>query len=122
MHLLFWLSLVPFVTGWMGENNFAKLPVILYGFVLMMAGLAYNVLARILARLHGKDSTLAIVVSKDSKGIFSVLLYAIGIALCFINPWLGFAIYVFVAVIWFVPDTRIEERLAADKSPEGDSF
>ncbi len=118
MHLLFWLSLVPFVTGWMGENNFAKLPVILYGFVLMMAGVAYYILAHILAGLHGKDSTLAIAIGKDRKGILSVVLYAIGIPLCFINPWLGFFIYVCVAVIWFVPDTRIEKRLAADKTSE----
>lgn len=118
IHLLFWLSLVPFVTGWMGENNFAKLPVTLYGFVLMMAGVAYYILAHTLAGLHGKDSTLAKALGKDRKGILSVVLYAIGIALCFINPWLGFFIYVCVAVIWFVPDTRIEKILAADKSSE----
>jgi len=122
MHLLFWLSLVPFVTGWMGENNFAKLPVTVYGFVLMMAGVAYYILAHTLAGLHGKDSTLAVALGKDRKGILSVVLYAIGIGLCFINPWLGFFIYVCVAVIWFVPDRRIEKILAADKTSGQDAF
>jgi uncharacterized membrane protein len=111
MHLLFWLSLVPFVTGWMGENNFASLPVALYGFVLLMAGVAYYFLAHCLAGVHGKDSTIAQAIGRDKKGIASVVLYAIGIPLCFVNPWIGFGIYAVVACIWFIPDQRIEHRL-----------
>jgi len=116
IHLLFWLSLVPFVTGWMGENNFSTLPVVLYGMVLLMAGVAYYLLAHSLAGLHGKDSTLAEAIGKDWKGILSVIIYAIGIGLSFINSWLGFAIYVVVAMIWFIPDKRIEKRMIADKT------
>jgi uncharacterized membrane protein len=116
IHLLFWLSLVPFVTGWMGENNFATLPVALYGVVLLMAGLAYYLLAQLLARLDGKNSTLAQAFGKDWKGILSLVVYAIGIGLSFINPWLGFALYVFVAAIWFIPDKRIEKKMVTDQS------
>jgi len=116
IHLLFWLSLIPFVTGWMGENNFSTMPVVLYGIVLLMAGVAYYFLAHILAGLHGKNSTLAEAIGKDWKGIVSVLIYAVGIGLSFINPWLGFLMYVTVAIIWFIPDTRIEKKITADKT------
>ena len=117
-HLLFWLSLIPFVTGWMGENNFSTMPVALYGVVLLMAGIAYYILAHNLAGLHGKDSTLAEAIGKDRKGIFSVLILAIGIGLSLIKPVLGLIVYALIAVIWFIPDTRIEKRIGADKTSE----
>ena len=112
LHLLFWLSLVPFVTGWMGENRFAALPVALYGVVLFMAGIAYFLLARALAAHHGKDSKLAIAIGKDTKGKASVAVYAVAIPLSFLNPWIAFVLYVVVAVAWFVPDRRFERVLA----------
>ena len=110
-NLLFWLSLVPFVTGWMGENHFTTIPVALYGVVLLMAGVAYYFLAHCLIDLHGKDSSFAKAIGRDRKGIVSVLIYAVGIGLCFLHPWLGFALYVLVAVMWFVPDKRFENRV-----------
>jgi uncharacterized membrane protein len=118
IHLLFWLSLVPFVTGWMGENYFTTLPVVLYGIVLLMAGVAYYILAHSLIGLHGKNSTLAEAFGRDWKGIASVIIYAIGIGLSFIKPWLGFATYALVAAIWFIPDKRIENKLADEKRNE----
>src|SRR5687768_3716891 len=118
IHLLFWLSLIPFVTGWMGENNFTTLPVALYGIVLMMAGVAYYILAHSLIGLHGKNSTLAEAFGRDWKGILSVTFYAVGIGLSFIKPWLGFATYALVAAIWFIPDKRIENKLADEKRNE----
>ena len=108
LHLLFWLSLIPFVTGWMGENHCAAQPVALYGVVLLMAGIAYTLLARLLATHHGKDSTLALAIGKDYKGIISLLIYAVAIMLSFFNPWLAFALYILVAILWFIPDRRIE--------------
>jgi len=114
MHLLFWLSLVPFVTGWVNENHFAAVPVALYGFVLLMAGVAYYLLERILIAHHSKDSPLARAVGRDFKGLASVFLYVVAIALAFVNPWVSCAVYVFVAVMWFIPDPRIERAL-----PEG---
>jgi uncharacterized membrane protein len=111
LHLLFWLSLVPFVTGWMSENHFAALPVALYGVVLLMAGVAYYILARILVAQHGRDSMLARALGRDYKGIASVVLYAIAIALAFVNPWVACAIYVLVAIMWLIPDPRIEHQL-----------
>ncbi len=121
MHLLFWLSLVPFVTGWMGENNFARWPVAIYGFVLLMAGVAYYLLAHSLAGTHGKNSTIAKALGNDWKGKLSVAVYAAGVGLAFVNPWIGFGLYTFVAAIWFIPDRRIEEKLeeklSASKDP-----
>lgn len=111
IHLLFWLSLIPFATAWMGENHFSKWPVILYGLILMMAGVAYYILAHCLVSVHGKESTLAAAIGKDKKGIISVVLYIAGITSAFINSWIGFAIYVLVAAIWFIPDRRIENKL-----------
>lgn len=111
VHLLFWLSLFPFATGWMGENHFAAWPVVIYGAVSLMAGIAYYLLAHNLASLHGKDSTLAKALGKDRKGVLSVIIYAIGIGLAFINPWLGIACYFAVACMWFIPDRRIETRI-----------
>ncbi len=111
LHLLFWLSLVPFVTGWMGENHFAPLPVALYGVVLFMSGVAYFILARFLITHHGHDSTLAIALGQDWKGKMSVAIYAVAIPLACWMPWLAMALYVSVGVMWFVPDRRIERML-----------
>ena len=108
LHLLFWLSLIPFVTGWMGENHFAEWPTALYGVVLFMCGVAYYILAHSLIAHHGKDSTLAAAFGKDYKGMVSIALYAIAIPLSFVSTLLATAIYVLVAAIWFIPDRRIE--------------
>ena len=110
-HLLFWLSLVPFATSWMGENNFSTWPVVLYGVILLMASIAYYFLAHSLINVHGKESTLATALGKDRKGIISSIIYVIGIGLSFIHPFIGFGMYVVVAVIWFLPDRRIEKKL-----------
>ena len=115
LHLLFWLSLVPFVTGWMGENQFASLPVALYGVVLLLAACAYFILTRALIALHGKDSALAIALGRDMKGKISPVFYAIAIPLAFVNAGLACALYVTVAVIWFIPDRRIEKVLRRDE-------
>ncbi|MGB5961637.1 MAG: TMEM175 family protein [Coleofasciculaceae cyanobacterium] len=109
LHLLFWLSLIPFVTAWMGENHFAALPVALYGTVLFFAAIAYFILTRILIRHHGKDSPLAIALGRDFKGKISMFFYALAIAISFINSWFACALYVMVAVIWLIPDRRIEK-------------
>ena len=111
MHLLFWLSLVPFTTAWMGENHFSKWPIILYGVNLLMAANAYYILSVCLTKIHGKDSTLAKAIGKDRKGIISIALYIAGISSSFINSWFGFTFYVLVAAIWFIPDRRIEKKL-----------
>lgn len=112
LHLLFWLSLIPFVTGWMGETHLAPVPVALYGLVLFVAGLAYTILARLLVAHHGKDSVLAKAMGRDYKGIASLILYAAAIPLSFVYSPIALAIYVFVAMIWFIPDRRIENVLA----------
>jgi len=111
IHLLFWLSLIPFTTAWMGENNFSFWPVVLYGVVLLMAAIAYYILAHCLTNVHGKDSALAQALGKDRKGIISIILYALGIGFSFLNSWIGFSLYVAVAVIWFIPDKRIEKKM-----------
>ena len=111
LHLLFWLSLVPFATAWMGENNFAELPMALYGGILWMAGLAYYILSRILIASHGKESTLSVAIGRDAKGIASLVGYTVAIFLAFTAPWISFALYVLVALIWLIPDTRIEKSL-----------
>ena len=108
IHLLFWLSLIPFVTGWMGENNFTIIPVAFYGGVQLMAGVAYYLLAHCLTDLHGKDSDFARAIGSDRKGKVSVIMYAIGIALCFLQPFLGLSLYFLVAIMWFIPDKRFE--------------
>ena len=110
LHLLFWLSLVPFVTGWMSENHFAPLPTALYGAVLFMSGAAYTVLVKCLISVHGKSSILAQSVGADRKGLISLAIYAAAIPLAFFQPWLAFAMYCGVAAIWFVPDRRFEPR------------
>ena len=111
LHLLFWLSLIPFTTGWMGENSFAQLPIALYGAVLWMSGLAYYILAHTLISLHGNDSLLATALGRKIKEITSLVCYAIAIIVSFFSTGLSLAIYVFVACIWLVPDKRIERTL-----------
>jgi uncharacterized membrane protein len=111
LHLLFWLSLLPFACGWMGENHFAQLPVALYGGVLLMAGLAYWLLARAIIRADGPDSVLAQAIGGDRKGNASVLLYVLAIPLAFVHVALAEAIYVGVALMWLIPDRRIESAL-----------
>ena len=113
LHLLFWLSLVPFVTAWMGENHFAAAPVAVYGVVLLGSGCAYYVLTRVLLAGHAPDSLLARALGSDIKGRVSLLGYAIAIAAAFVWPWLAGALYALVAVIWLVPDRRIEKVLAS---------
>ncbi|MBL8018282.1 MAG: DUF1211 domain-containing protein [Leptospirales bacterium] len=112
MHLLFWLSLVPFVTGWMGENHFEAIPVAGYGFVMLMAGVAYYILSRSLIAHHGKDSAMARAFGRDLKGIFSVVTYLVAIALCLVNSWISLGLYVVVALSWFIPDKRAEKILS----------
>lgn len=111
LHVLFWLSLIPFVTGWVGENHFATWPVACYGVVLFMAGLAYSLLTHCLLKQSEENRTLAKAIGADKKGWLSILLYALGIALSFLNSWLGFAVYIAVALLWLVPDQRIERQL-----------
>jgi uncharacterized membrane protein len=112
LHLLFWLSLIPFVTAWMGENHFQTAPVAAYGVVLLMCAIAYTILARSLTAHHSENADLAAAIGKDRKGWISIALYVTGIMLSLLHPWLGFAVYITVAIIWLVPDRRIEGRLA----------
>jgi len=111
LHLLFWLSLIPFVTAWVGDNHFAGLPVALYGVVLMMAALAWFLLAQALIRLHGKNSALATAYGKDYKGKISLVLYIAAIAISWRASSISLALYAAVALIWFIPDTRIEKKM-----------
>ncbi len=111
LHLLFWLSLIPFVTAWMGENHFAPWPVALYGVVMVLAAVAYFILTRALIALHGRDSVLATAVGRDFKGKVSIVLYLAAIPLAFLNSLLACALYVLVAALWFIPDRRIEKTL-----------
>ena len=115
LHLLFWLSLIPFVTGWMGENHFAMWPVIMYGLVFIMAALAWSILSAAIIRHNGKESKLAIAYGKDWKGKISLIIYAAAILLAFVNSWIGFVLYVVVALMWFIPDRRIERILSEYK-------
>jgi uncharacterized membrane protein len=111
LHLLFWLSLIPFTTGWMGENHFTELPTALYGFVLLLAAIAYWLLERAIIAQQGRDSLLATALGKDWKAKLSLVLYASGTGLAFVNEWLACGMYVVVAVMWFIPDPRIEQQL-----------
>jgi TMEM175 potassium channel family protein len=111
LHLLFWLSLIPFVTGWMGENHFAAAPVALYGGVLLMAAMAWTILVRILIRHDGSDSMLARAMGNDLKGKMSLALYVAAIALSFVNRWVALGLYFLVAAMWLCPDPRIERAL-----------
>ena len=111
LHLLFWLSLVPFVTNWMGDNHFAAWPVALYGVVLVFAGIAYFILSRALIALHGSQSTIAKALGNDFKGKISVALYLVAIPLAFVYTWIACGVYFFVAIMWLIPDRRIEKTL-----------
>jgi uncharacterized membrane protein len=111
LHLLFWLSLIPFVTGWMGENHFEPVPTAFYGVVLLMDAIAYTILLRTLIGAEGKGSKLAQAVGGDLKGNLSMACYLAAIPLAFVEEWIAWALYVTVALIWLVPDTRIESRL-----------
>jgi uncharacterized membrane protein len=111
LHLLFWLSLVPFVTGWMGENHFAPLPTAGYGTVMLLAGIAYLILQKTIVAHQGSHSKLAAALAKDVKGPASAALYAIAIAMAFVRQWISHAIYVFIALMWLVPDRRIESQV-----------
>ncbi len=111
LHLLFWLSLVPFVTAWMGEHHAAAAPNAAYGLVLLMCGLAFTLLLRSLLAVPGGNPRLAAAVGRDMKGTMSLLLYAAGIALAYVSPWISEALYVSVATIWLIPDRRIENQL-----------
>ena len=107
LHLLFWLSLMPFTTGWMGENHFSAVPVALYGFDLLMAAVAYYILAHALVVANGRDSPIALALGRDFKGKISVVIYLAAIAASFVFPPLSMALYVAVAIMWFVPDRRM---------------
>jgi uncharacterized membrane protein len=111
LHLLFWLSLVPFVTAWMGENHFASMPTALYGVVLLMAGIAYLILQRQIVHAEGPDGVLAVALGRDIKGKVSPLLYALAIGAAFVRPGIADAVYVLVALTWLIPDRRIERAL-----------
>jgi uncharacterized membrane protein len=114
MHLLFWLSLIPFATGWMGENHFAALPVAFYGGVLLFSGIAYYILTQVLIARHGTDSPLAIALGRDWKGKLSLVFYAVAVPLAFFKSWIAFAIYILVAAMWLIPDRRIERNLTVE--------
>ena len=111
LHLLFWLSLIPFVTAWMGENNFSQWPVALYGAVLLMSAIAYTILVFALLATPGND-VLASALGSDFKGKISMVIYAVAIPLAFVKPWLACLIYITVAVMWLIPDRRIERQIA----------
>ena len=114
LHLLFWLSLLPFATGWMGENHFSALPVAFYGLILLMCAIAFGILARMLVRQDGEDSRLATAIGRDFKGNISIAACAAAVPLSFVNRWLAMGLYIAVAVLWLIPDRRIERV----KSPE----
>ncbi len=111
MHLLFWLTLIPFVTAWMGENGFAGWPVALYGLDLLFSGIAYYILSLTIVAYHGKSSTIAMALGSDAKGKLSLVIYAIAVPLSFAQSWVSFALYVTVAIMWLIPDKRIEKTL-----------
>ena len=112
LNLLFWLSLIPFVTGWMGENHFASWPVALYGLDLLLAAVAYIILTRILVACHGADSTLGAALGHDFRGKASLVLYIAAIPLAFVSPWIACGLYVAGVVMWLIPNSRIEKALA----------
>ncbi len=110
-HLLFWLSLVPFTTGWMGENHFASLPTAVYGAVLLACGVAYNILQQMIIAAQGSDSKLKVAVGSDIKGKISPLIYLAAIPLAFLNQWISAGLYILVALMWLIPDRRIESKI-----------
>jgi uncharacterized membrane protein len=113
LNLLFWLSLFPFATGWMGENHFAAVPTAMYGVVLLMAGVAYYILEMVIVAEHGPDSALARALGRDRKGRISVVIYAVAIPLAFLSRWVALALYVLVALMWLIPDRRIGTQVLA---------
>lgn len=112
LHLLFWLSLTPFVTAWIGETRFAPWPVALYGAVLLLSAISYSILVLVLLSIHPRDSVLAKAIGRDFKGKISMVIYLVAIPLASVRPWLAYAIYMVVAVMWLVPDRRIEKTIA----------
>ncbi len=114
LHLLFWLSLFPFVTGWMGENHFASVPTAVYGAVMLLAAIAYELLSRSIVAREGRGSRLAAALGKDAKGKLSLAMYAAAIPLAFVREWIADLLFVGVALLWLVPDRRIERRLAKE--------
>jgi TMEM175 potassium channel family protein len=112
LHLLFWLSLVPFVTGWMGESHLAPGPTAVYGVILVLAAIAYLLLQHAILRQEGPDSTLAAAIGRDWKGKISPLIYAVAILVAFVRPWMAGGLYVVAAVMWLIPDRRIERRVS----------
>jgi uncharacterized membrane protein len=120
MNLLFWLSLIPFATGWMGENHFASVPTALYGAALVMPAIAYFILQRVIIRHHGRQSVLATAIGTDLKGKLSAILYAVGIIVALFMPWLAGALYALVALMWVIPDRRIEKALAEARGTDAD--
>jgi uncharacterized membrane protein len=119
LYLLFWLSLLPWATAWMGENEFASIPVAAYGFILLNAGVAYFLLVRAFIRHEGRDSVIAQATGRDRKGIGSAVAYAAAVPIALIAPWVSIGIYVAVALLWAIPDTRISSRLAHEEHREG---
>jgi len=115
LHLLFWLSMVPFITGWMGHNPFAPMPTAVYGLVMLLAAAAYWILQSVIVAHHGPHSRLAAAIGRDVKGKISPLLYASAIPLAFVNQWMSDTIYVIVALMWLVPDRRIESQFRAKR-------
>jgi uncharacterized membrane protein len=115
IHLLFWLSLIPFTTAWMAENHFTPIPVFLYGLDLLMAAISYYILQTIILKIHGRDSILAVAIGKDIKGKLSPVLYIIALVFTFFNQWISGAIYILVAFMWLVPDKRIERTINYQK-------
>jgi uncharacterized membrane protein len=120
LHLLFWLSLVPFTTSWMSENDFPTVPVAVYGITLLAAAIAYVILQTLLLRADAEGSMLAAAIGRDAKGRLSPLLYCAGIGLAFVNPWIGLAFYIAVALIWLVPDRRVERLFGGSAQTPGE--
>ena len=120
LHLLFWLSLIPFSTAWMSEHRFPPVPTAFYGIILLAAAIAFLILQTSLLRAEGEDSRLRVAIGSDVKGKISPVLYSLGIALTFANRWVGLAIYVAVALIWLVPDRRVERNLATVSTGPGE--
>ena len=119
-HLLFWLSLTPFVTNWMGETHFARWPVMVYGVVLLLAGIAYYILARTLVAHHGPESALAAALGSDFKGRISIVIYLVAIAASFVAPWTSYTLYAVVALMWLIPDRRFEKVLLGQGKESGE--
>ena len=115
IHLLFWLTLVPFVTAWAGENQFAKFPVAAYSFILLMAGVAYFILSRTIISVHGKDSILSTAIGRDLKGVISMIGYAIAVPLSFYFREISIGIIIAIAFLWLIPDRRIEKKVKEDE-------